>query len=107
MGDPFTINRMYRHRDFELVTVSINEPDEEKSVLDFLKKQQASNRNLIFASTDRDALINAFDRDWSGAVPYTVLISPESNIIYSETGSIDSLALKRAIQKAMNERKPW
>jgi peroxiredoxin len=102
-----TINRMYRHRDFELVTVSMNEPDEEKSVLEFLKKQQASSRNLIFASTDRDPLINAFDRDWSGVVPYTVLISPEGKIIYRETGSIDSLALKRAIQKAMNERKPW
>ena len=102
-----TINRMYRHRDFELVTVSMNEPDEEKSVLEFLEKQQASNRNLIFASTDRDALINAFDPDWSGAAPYTVLISPEGKIIYRETGSIDSLALKRAILKAMNEQKPW
>ena len=26
-----TINRMYRHRDFELVTVSVNRPDEEKN----------------------------------------------------------------------------
>ena len=25
-----TVNRMYRHRDFEVVTVSINQPDEEK-----------------------------------------------------------------------------
>ncbi|MGD0744169.1 MAG: redoxin domain-containing protein [Verrucomicrobiota bacterium] len=102
-----TINRMYRHRSFELVTVSMNEPDEEKSVLEFLKKQQASTRNFIFASTDRTALINAFDPDWPGAVPYTVLISPDGNILYRETGSIDPLALKRAIQKAMNERKPW
>jgi hypothetical protein len=98
---------MYRHRDFELVTVSMNEPDEMPSVLAFLKKQQASTRNLIFASPDRDALINAFDPNWSGAAPYTVLISPEGKIIHSEVGSIDSLALKRAIQKAMNERKPW
>ena len=102
-----TINRMYRHRDFELVTVSMNEPDEEKSVLEFLKKQQASNRNLIFASPDRDALINAFDPSWSGVAPYTVLINPEGKIIYRETDSIDPLALKRAIQQAMNERKPW
>jgi thiol-disulfide isomerase/thioredoxin len=102
-----TINRIYRHRDFELVTVSMNEPDETPSVLEFLKKQQASNRNLIFASADRNALINAFDPDWSGAVPYTVLISPEGKIIYSEVGSVDSLALKRAILKAINERKPW
>jgi peroxiredoxin len=102
-----TINRMYRHRDFELVTVAMNEPDETNSVLEFLKKEQASTRNFIFASTDRDALINAFNPDWTGVAPYTVLISPEGKIIYSETGSVDSLALKRAIQTAMNERKPW
>jgi peroxiredoxin len=102
-----TINRMYRLRDFELVTVSINQPDEEKSVLEFLKKQQASNRNILFASGDREQLMNAFDPDWSGVVPYTVLISPEGNIIYRAVGSIDPLEVKRSIQKAMNERKPW
>jgi thiol-disulfide isomerase/thioredoxin len=102
-----TINRMYRRRDFELVTVSLNRPDEQKPVLEFLKKEQASNRNLIFASADRDQLINAFDPDWSGAVPYTVLISPEGKTLYREVGSIDALAVRRAIQKAINERKPW
>jgi hypothetical protein len=102
-----TINRMYRHRDFEMVMVSLNRPDEEPAVLEFLKKQQASNRNLLFASADREKLINAFDADWSGAVPYTVLINPEGKVVFSEVGSIDPLAMKRAIVKAMNERKPW
>ncbi len=102
-----TMNRMYRHRDFELVTVSMNRPDEEQTVLAFLKKQQASNKNLIFASAERDKLIDAFDPDWQGAAPYTVLINPEGKIIYREVGSIDALAVKRAIVKAMNERKPW
>lgn len=102
-----TINRMYRHRDFELVTVSLNRPDEQKQVVDFLKKNQASCRNLIFGSAARDKLIDAFDPDWQGVVPYTVLINPEGKIIYRETGSIDALAVKRAIVAAMNERKPW
>jgi peroxiredoxin len=102
-----TINRMYRHRDFELVTVSLNEPDERDTVMAFLRKREASSRNLILASRDRETLLNAFDRDWSGAVPYTVLISPEGRIIYTEVGSIDPLAVKRAIVKALNERKPW
>jgi peroxiredoxin len=102
-----TINRMYRHRDFELVTVSLNRPDEQKAVLECLKKNQASCKNLIFASTDRDKLIDAFDPDWQGAVPYTLLINPEGKVIYRETGSIDPLALKRALVSAMNERKPW
>ena len=102
-----TINRMYRHRDFELVTVSLNRPEEQQQVVDFLKKKQASCRNLIFASAERDKLIDAFDPEWQGAVPYTVLINPEGKVIYHETGSIDPLAVKRAIVAAMNERKPW
>ena len=98
---------MYRHRDFEVVTVSVNRPDEEKRVLEFLTQQQASCRNLIFASADREKLINAFDPEWQGPVPYTVLIGPEGKLLYREIGSIDPLALKRTIVKALNERKPW
>jgi len=102
-----TINRMYRHRDFELVTVSLNRPEEQPKALEFLKKKQASSRNLIFGSPDRDKLIEAFDPGWQGAVPYTVLLDPEGKIVYREVDSIDALALRRTIVKAMNERKPW
>ncbi len=102
-----TMNRMYRHRDFEMVMVALNRPDEEKDVLGFLKKQQASNRNLLFASPDRDKLIDAFDPSWAGPVPFTVLIGPDGKELYREVGSVDTLALKRAIVKALNELKPW
>jgi peroxiredoxin len=102
-----TLDRMYRHRDFELVMVSMNRPDEQKSVLEYLTKKEASNQNLLFASGERDVLINAFNPAWSGAAPYTVLINPEGEIIYSEEGSIDPLTIRRTIVKAMNERKPW
>jgi peroxiredoxin len=106
-GEFVTMNRMYRHRDFELVTVSLNRPEEQKAVLEFLRKQQASNKNLIFASAERDKLIDAFDPAWQGQVPHTVLLSPEGKVIYKETDRIDPLAVKRAIINAMNERKPW
>jgi peroxiredoxin len=102
-----TINRMYRHRDFELVTVSVNRPDESAQVLAFLQKKEASMKNLIFASAERDPLMEAFDPEWAGAVPFTVLLSPEGKVIYQQVGSIDPLPLRGAILKAMNERKPW
>jgi thiol-disulfide isomerase/thioredoxin len=102
-----TINRMYRGRAFEMVTVALNRPDEEKAVLGFLTKKQSSNQNVIFGSAERDPLINAFDPEWQGVVPYTLLIGPAGEIIYKESGSIDTLALKRAIVQALNERKPW
>lgn len=101
------INRTFRVRDFEMVTVALNRPDENASVLGFLQKKQASTRNLIFASAERDPLINAFNPDWQGVVPYTVILNPEGKVVYEESGSIDPLAVKRALVKALNERKPW
>ena len=102
-----TMNRMYRGRDFELVSVALNRPEEENDVLGFLRKNQASCRNLIFASADREKLIDAFDPNWQGEVPHTVLIAPDGRIIYHEAGSVDTLTLKRAIVAALNEHKPW
>lgn len=102
-----TINRMYRHRDFEMVLVSINQPDEEKQVLQFLKKHEASNKNLIFGSSDRTPLINAFDPAWQGEVPLTVLIDQDGKVIHRVSGSIDPLSVRRAILKELNQRKPW
>ena len=101
--DLVEINRMYRHRNFELVTVSANFPDEKKQVLDFLKKQQASGTNLLFASEDKYKLIGAFDKDWSGAVPFTVLLAPGGEVLYRYEGAIDPLEVKRAIVKALKE----
>ena len=40
-------------------------------------------------------------------MPLTVLLDPEGKVIYRESGSIDPLAVRRAILKALNERKPW
>ncbi len=98
-----TINRMFRHRAFELVTVAANYPDEEKEVLRFLKQQQASNRNLLFGTPEKYRLIEAFDPNWNGAIPYTLLLAPGGEVLYREQGSIDPLEIKRAIVKALKE----
>jgi peroxiredoxin len=101
-GELVTLNRIYRIRDFEMTTVSVNDPDEQAKVLAFLKKQEASNKNLLFASADRDKLINAFDPQWQGAVPFTVVIDDQGKIVYREDDSLDILAVKRAIVKALD-----
>jgi thiol-disulfide isomerase/thioredoxin len=98
-----TINRMYRRRAFEFVSVSANYPDEKKEVLDFLMKNQASNRNLLFGGTDKYKLMEAFDKDWNAALPYTVLIGPQGEYLYRVQGPIDPLELKRVIVKALTE----
>jgi thiol-disulfide isomerase/thioredoxin len=105
--DLINMNLNYRHRDFELVTVAAQFPDERDQVLAFLKKQHASTRNLMFGSTDKYKLIDALDPAWDGALPYTVLIDPAGKVLYRRQGPFDELTLRRIIVKALNEIRPW
>lgn len=89
--------RMYAARDFELVSVSVNMPDEKDSVMRVLNKVHATSRNLLFDSDDTASLQAAFDPAWQSAVPYTVLIAPDGKVLYREQGSVDILQLRRTI----------
>jgi len=88
---------MYRVREFDLVTVSTNMPDEKNDVLKMLEKQHASSRNLLFGSDDTYAMQAAFDPKWQSAVPYTVLIAPNGKLVYERQGDVDFLELRRTI----------
>jgi len=93
-----TMFRMYGHRAFDLVTVSINYPDEKPGVEKALNSEHATSTNLILASTDIYSQLAAFDPDWNGAVPYTVLIRPDGTIAYKvQSANVDPLRLKRLI----------
>src|SRR6266851_2167845 len=92
-----TTYQMYKDRDLELVTVSANMPDERASVLRMLEKKHATSRNLLFASNDTAALQAAFDPAWESAVPYTVLLDANGNVLYKNLGSVDILELRRTI----------
>jgi thiol-disulfide isomerase/thioredoxin len=93
-----TMYRMYGHRAFDLVTVSINYPDEKPGVLKALMGEHATSTNLLMGSTDIYALLAAFDPNWSAAVPYTLLIRPGGEIVYKiQGGHADALTLKRLI----------
>jgi peroxiredoxin len=105
--DLMMINRMYRQRDFEVITVAAQYPDEKDDALAFLKKHQASNKNLIFGDTDKYKMMEAFDAAWEGALPFTMLIDPSGEVLYKSQGRFDALELKRRIVKYLNERKPW
>ena len=89
--------QMYKVRDFDLVTVAANMPDEKTGVLKMLEKKRATSRNLLFASEDTAALQRAFDPTWESAVPYTVLLDENGKVLYKKLGSVDILELRRTI----------
>jgi len=90
-------NRMYRRRDFELITISADSPAKEQQVLSALKKQQASCKNYLFAQGDIYQFMEAVDKDLLGGVPCTLLIEPGGKVIYRRLGLIEPLELKKTI----------
>lgn len=92
-----TMNRMYRKRDFELITISADSPKRKNRVISSLKKQQVSCKNYLFDSEDEYQLMAAVDKDLLGGIPYTILIQPGGKVIYRCVGIIEPLELKKAI----------
>jgi thiol-disulfide isomerase/thioredoxin len=91
-------DKMYRNRSFEFVTISNDEPDNFDNTLSFLQKKFASNKNYILEDgINKYDMIEAIDPNWQGALPYTVLISPEGEKIYTQMGEIDILDLRKNI----------
>ena len=92
-----TMNRMYRKRDFEFISISADELAKENKALQFLQKQQASTKNYIFSGESKYTLIEAVDPKWQGALPYTLLVEPGGKIVFAKEGIIDPAELKKAI----------
>lgn len=95
--DLVIIDRMYRGRPFEFISISADKPAREDDVLKFLQKHQSSNKNYIFNKDDVYQLIEAVDPDWQGALPYTLLIEPGGKVLYKKQDIINPSGLKKLI----------
>jgi thiol-disulfide isomerase/thioredoxin len=95
--DLVIIDRMYRGRQFEFITLSADKKEKKEEVLRFLKKQEASNRNYIFNKDNVYEMIEAIDPEWQGGLPYTLVIEPGGKIIYKRQDTIDPAEMKKLI----------
>jgi len=96
--DLVEINRMYRHRDFEMVSISVDSGLNIKDrVQSFLRENHASFTNYLFSGADIYALIDAVDPKWPGPIPYTLIVKPGGEVLYRHLGSIEPLEVKKVI----------
>jgi len=91
------IDRIYRSRQFEFVSINADKLSRKDNVLKFLQKNEASNKNYIFNSDNNSELVEAVDPQWSGALPYTLLVEQGGNIIYRIQGPIDMITMRKLI----------
>jgi thiol-disulfide isomerase/thioredoxin len=107
-----SLSRRLNNRDFEVITISVDDPKDEAKVKQFLEKQHVAipNRvkrslnsegrtanNYLFTGANTDALMKALDPESPGPVPYTVIIAPEGKIIYRHAGEVNFAELQSKI----------
>jgi len=89
--------RMYSGRGFELFTISMDRMSNKEGVLAFLTDQNASVDNYIWSGTSAYDAIDIIDQQWQGALPYTLLIRPDGEVVYRHEGPVDLLLLRKAV----------
>lgn len=106
--------RRLGNRDFEFVTLSLDDPKVQPQVKSFLEKQHVATParlkkiraaeglgplNLLYTGANTDALVQALDPAWPGPLPHTVLIAPGGKIVYRHTGAVEAEELKNEVLK--------
>jgi peroxiredoxin len=94
------MHHMYRNREFELITISMDEPARKQNALNFLKKKKASTKNYILDG-DKYKFIEALDKKWEGSLPYTIFIAPGGKVLYAKPGIIEPLEMKRLVANSI------
>jgi thiol-disulfide isomerase/thioredoxin len=110
-------SRQFSLRDFELITISLDDPKDMGKAKAFLEKQGAgvpgrlrpalkaegrATNSYLYTGANND-LIAALDPDWPGPAPHTVLVGPKGDIIWRHNGPISGDELRAQILKYMGE----
>ncbi|HCK99781.1 MAG TPA: redoxin [Candidatus Marinimicrobia bacterium] len=91
------MNRNYRKRKFEMITISLDSPDKNDQVLKVPTRTYASTRNFHYNSDDKYQLIETADEEWPGSLPYTIIVKPGGEILYKKLGVIDFAKVRKVI----------
>jgi peroxiredoxin len=97
MPEFVTMHRMYRKRNFQMITISLDQPEQQDAALKLLKENHASTTNYISTIANTDKLADIVDKEWRGPLPHTILIAPGGKIIYRHTNAIDPIEVRKAI----------
>lgn len=107
--------RKFGLRDFEFITLSLDQPESKAKVKEFLESQGAAipdkikpsvkaegrtTNSYIYTGSHED-LIKALDPEWQGPTPHTVLVAPNGDIIWRHNGEVDGEEMRDAILKFM------
>lgn len=94
---------------YKFVFISLDDISEiETTVPQFLRTQPITKdiSSYLLNASDPDVAINLIDREWSGALPATVLFDRDGKLVFKRFGRIKPDELRAAIKKATTAPAP-
>jgi peroxiredoxin len=97
------LTRQLGNRDFEVVTISMDDAKQQARALKFLQDRHAAAPGRLKRSLQRegrstnnylytggtDDFTAALDKEWPGPLPHTILVAPGGKIVYRHNGPLD------------------
>ncbi|HTO34940.1 MAG TPA: TlpA disulfide reductase family protein, partial [Flavobacterium sp.] len=95
------LNAEYKERDFKMLLVSLDFPKmAESRVIPFIKEKDLKAEVVLLNDPDANRWIEKVSKDWSGAIPATLIYKNNTREFYEKTFTEDELAIE--IQKFIN-----
>lgn len=88
-----------KRKEFDLVTISCDEPEQESQASQFVEKQGVPSPHYVKRAKSDDGFINAIDPKWSGALPALFLFDRSGKQVQSFIGETDMKQLEAALDK--------
>lgn len=95
----------YRNRGVDVIVISVDGVEDEAKVVEFLRQQKAKMPAFIKKPGDSEKFINAVDRDWPGAIPYTVVYDRNGKPFAKLLGDHTFAQFEAIVKKALAKRK--
>jgi thiol-disulfide isomerase/thioredoxin len=102
--DLVKIDKEYRPRSLEFVTVSLDDMSDIKTAVPkFLDEMKAKMPAYLLNVSDPEPAINLVDRGWQGSLPATFLYNEKGEIVYRHIGRVNAAELREAIDKVVTK----
>ncbi len=112
------ISRRMGLRNFELITISTDLPEDREKALAYLDQQRAalpaklkasleqegrSSNNYLYSEASMDRLIESLDPVWTGPQPHTILVAPGGEVVFRHTGLVEEEELLEQLLQIMGK----
>lgn len=108
--------RRFQNRNVDFISISLDPKDDKAKVQKFLESRHAAisartipsmekegrtSNNYIWTGENPDKLAEAIHPEWTGALPLTVIISPDGKTLWSSNSELDVVELRTEILKGL------